>query len=171
MKVAILTVSDRSARQERPDASGPALRERMERGGHAVVHTAVLPDEQPQIESQLREWADSHAADLILTTGGTGVAARDRTPEATLAVCERIVPGIAEVMRQAGQSKTPHAMLSRGVAGIRGRALIVNLPGNPRAAVECLEAVLPALPHAVELLSGSADAERGHRKPPGAIAI
>lgn len=171
MKVAILTVSDRAARQERPDASGPALRERIERAGHQVVQMAVLPDEGPQIEARLREWADGNAAELILTTGGTGVAARDRTPEATLAVCERTVPGIAEVMRQAGLSNTPHSMLSRGVAGIRGRTLIVNLPGSPRAAVESLEAVLPALPHAVELLSGSADGERGHRRPPGAIAI
>jgi molybdenum cofactor synthesis domain-containing protein len=167
MRVAILTVSDRSARGERPDASGPVLHERLTRAGHSVAQAAIVPDEQPLIERQLRAWADDGAADLILTTGGTGVAPRDRTPEATTAVCERLVPGIAEVMRQAGLSKTPHAMLSRGVAGVRRAALIVNLPGSPRAAVESLEAVLPALPHAVELLTGSADAERGHRRPPG----
>ena len=171
MRIAVLTVSDRAARQERPDTSGPAVRERVERAGHCVAQMAVLPDEPQQIEALLREWADSGESDVILTTGGTGIAVRDRTPEATLAVCERIVPGIAEVMRQAGLAKTPHSMLSRGVAGVRGRTLIINLPGSPRAAVECFEAVLPALPHAVDLLSGSADAEAGHRPPRGAVAV
>ncbi len=168
MRVAILTVSDRSARGERTDASGPALRERLTRAGHDVAHTAIVPDERSLVEQQLCAWADEGAADLILTTGGTGVAPRDRTPEATAAVCERSVPGIAEVIRQAGLSKTPHAMLSRGVAGVRGATLIVNLPGSPRGAVESLEAVLAALPHAVELLTGSAGAEDGHRRIPGA---
>jgi molybdopterin adenylyltransferase len=168
VRVAILTVSDRSARGERTDASGPALRERLTRAGHDVAHTAIVPDERSLVEQQLCAWADEGAADLILTTGGTGVAPRDRTPEATAAVCERSVPGIAEVIRQAGLSKTPHAMLSRGVAGVRGATLIVNLPGSPRGAVESLEAVLAALPHAVELLTGSAGAEDGHRRIPGA---
>jgi molybdopterin adenylyltransferase len=171
VRIAVLTVSDRAAHGERPDASGPAVRERLERAGHRVAQTAVLPDQPPQIEAQLRDWADGGTVDVILTTGGTGIAARDRTPEATLAVCERTVPGIGEVMRQAGLAKTPHSMLSRGVAGVRGQTLIINLPGSPRAAVECLEAVLPALPHAVELLSGSPEAEKGHRKPPGQVAI
>jgi molybdopterin adenylyltransferase len=171
VRIAVLTVSDRAAHGERPDASGPAVRERLERAGHRVAQTAVLPDQPPQIEAQLRDWADGGTVDVILTTGGTGIAARDRTPEATLAVCERTVPGIGEVMRQAGLAKTPHSMLSRGVAGMRGQTLIINLPGSPRAAVECLEAVLPALPHAVELLSGSPEAEKGHRKPPGQVAI
>lgn len=171
MRIAVLTISDRAARGERPDASGPALQERVERAGQRVVCAAVLPDEPSRIEAQLKEWADGGGVDVILTTGGTGIAPRDRTPEATLSVCERTVPGIAEVMRQAGLAKTPHSMLSRGVAGVRGRTLIVNLPGSPRAAVECLEAVLSALPHAVDLLSGSPDAEAGHRRPPGAVAV
>jgi molybdopterin adenylyltransferase len=171
MRVAVLTVSDRVARGERRDISGPALRERLEQALHRVVEMALVPDEPPEIEAVLRRWADAGDVDLVLTTGGTGIAPRDRTPEATLEVCERTVPGIAEVMRHAGLSKTPHSMLSRGVAGVRGQTLIVNLPGSPRAAVECLESILPALPHAVELLSGSPDAEAGHRRPPGAVAV
>jgi molybdopterin adenylyltransferase len=164
MRVAVLTVSDRAARRERPDASGPAVRERLERAAYRVVEMAVVPDEVPEIETVLRRWADGGEIDVVLTTGGTGIAERDRTPEATLAVCDRTVPGIGEAMRHAGLAKTPHAMLSRGVAGVRGQTLIVNLPGSPRAAVESLEAVLPALPHSVELLSGSPDAETGHRR-------
>jgi molybdopterin adenylyltransferase len=171
MRIAVLTISDRAARQERPDASGPALRERLDRAAQRVVQIALVPDEPARIEAQLKQWADGGEVDVILTTGGTGIAPRDRTPEATLAVCERTVPGIAEVMRHSGLAKTPHSMLSRGVAGVRGQTLIINLPGSPRAAVECLEAVLPALPHAVEMLSGSPDAEKGHRKPPGQVAI
>lgn len=171
MRIALLTVSDRAARGERPDASGPALRACLERAGEQTVQMALVPDEPEQIEARLKEWADGGQVDLILTTGGTGLADRDRTPEATRAVCERLVPGIAEVMRQAGLSKTPHAMLSRALAGVRGKTLIVNLPGSPRAAVESLEAILPALPHAVEVLSGSPTAEAWHRHPHGGVAV
>jgi molybdenum cofactor synthesis domain-containing protein len=167
MRVGVLTVSDRSARGERPDTSGSALRKRLEHAGHVVSITAILPDEPAEIEALLKAWADGGTADVILTTGGTGLGERDRTPEATVAACERLVPGIAEVVRLAGTAKTPHAMLSRGVAGVRGRVLVVNLPGSPRGAVESLEAVLPALPHAVDILTGAEGAERGHRPEPG----
>lgn len=122
----------------------------------------MVPDERGEIGAALREWADAGVADLILTTGGTGFAPRDVTPEATLEVIDRLAPGLAETMRAAGGRATPHAMLSRAVAGMRGRTLIVNLPGSPRAAQESLEVILPALPHALDLLAGDAG-DAGHQ--------
>jgi molybdenum cofactor synthesis domain-containing protein len=129
-----------------------------------VVETAILPDEAAQISGQLSEWADRAAADLILTTGGTGFAPRDVTPEATLAIIERAAPGLAEAMRLESLKVTPHAMLSRAVAGIRKRCIIINLPGSPKGALENLNTVLPVLPHAVELLQDDPHAEAGHGK-------
>ena len=126
----------------------------MKAAGYAVVKTAIVPDEQGQIESALRELADSGQVQLLVTTGGTGFAPRDVTPEATLAVCQRMAPGIPEAMRYASMQVTSRAMLSRAQAGIRGGTLIVNLPGSPKAARENLEAVLPALAHGLEMLSG-----------------
>ncbi len=164
MRVGILTVSDRSARGDREDLSGPALaRAVSERlAGAVVAQTAIVPDERGEIAATLRQWADEFGLELILTTGGTGVAPRDVTPEATLAVVERLTPGLAEAMRAESLRVTPHAMLSRGVAGIRGRTLIVNLPGSPKGAVENLLTILSVLPHAVELLQEDPDAERHH---------
>lgn len=151
---AVLTVSDRSFREERPDEGGPLVAELLREAGYAVVKTAVVPDEQSQIETALREIADTGEVQLLVTTGGTGFAPRDVTPEATLAVCQRMVPGIPEAMRYAPLRLTPRAMLSRAQAGIRGGTLILNLPGSPRAAKENLEAVLPVLEHGLELLTG-----------------
>ncbi len=128
-----------------------------------VTESAVLPDEQTEIETALRRWADGDTVDVILTTGGTGFGERDRTPEATLAVCDRMAPGLGEAMRAAGARRTPHAILSRAVAGIRGNVLIVNLPGSPRGALENLDVLHPVLSHAVELLRGDPNAEAGHR--------
>lgn len=162
LRVAILTVSDRSARGEREDRSGPALVEAVTARGWQVVRTAVLPDDLTRLRDTLAAWADEGVCDVLLTTGGTGFAPRDVTPEATLAVVERLAPGLAEAMRAASLRITPHAMLSRAVAGIRGRTLIVNLPGSPKAAVENLEVIAPVLPHAVQLLSEAPDAEAGH---------
>jgi molybdopterin adenylyltransferase len=166
MKFGILTISDRSARGARPDASGPAIRQVIERQGWQVSQVLIVADEQAKIEQQLIDWADAGDLDVILTCGGTGFAPRDRTPEATQAVIERAAPGLAEAMRRASLAKTPHAMLSRAVAGIRGRTLMINLPGSPKAAVENLEVVLAVLPHAVELLQDAPQAEAGHRLPP-----
>lgn len=154
MKIAILTLSDRSARGERADASAPALADWLAQRGYGVVQTEIIPDDAPTIVAKLTEWADSGRFDLILTTGGTGVAPRDVTPEATLQVLQRVVPGIGEVMRARSLQKTPHAMLSRAVAGIRGTSLIINLPGSPKGAVECLEAVWEAVPHGVAKIQG-----------------
>lgn len=154
LQAAVLTVSDRSFRGERPDEGGPLVAGILVEAGYAVVKTAIVPDEQGQIESALREIADSGQVQLLVTTGGTGFAPRDVTPEATLAVCQRMAPGIPEAMRYASMQVTSRAMLSRAQAGIRGGTLIVNLPGSPKAARENLEAVLPALAHGLEMLSG-----------------
>jgi molybdenum cofactor synthesis domain-containing protein len=134
----------------------------LEEQGWTITLEEVLPDEAVQLRSVLSAWADSGKVDLVLTTGGTGLAARDVTPEATLAVIERQVPGIAEAVRAAGLQKTPHAMLSRSLAGVRGRTLIVNLPGSPRGAVESLAVILPALAHAVQLLRDDPGSEASH---------
>lgn len=153
-QAAVLTVSDRSSKGERPDTAGPLVARLLEEAGYEVVRTAVVPDEQSQIEDFLKDTADRRLAQLLVTTGGTGFAPRDVTPEATLAVCERMTPGIPEAMRYASMRVTARAMLSRAQAGIRGGTLIINLPGSPKAARENLEAVLPALEHGLEMLAG-----------------
>jgi molybdopterin adenylyltransferase len=153
--VGILTISDRSYRGERGDLSGPLLREMaVERLGAEVALESVVPDEVEIIKDTLIAWSDEVGLDLILTTGGTGFAPRDVTPEATREVIERDAPGLAETMRAKGFEITPHAILSRAVAGIRGRTIIINLPGSPKAVREDLEAILPAIPHGIELLKG-----------------
>ncbi len=154
IRIAIVTISDRSARGEREDASGPALAAEVETWGGAVTAREIIPDERRQIQELLTRLADGGETDVILTTGGTGIAERDVTPEATLAVLERRVPGMAEAMRAWSLTVTPYAMLSRAEAGVRGRCLIVNLPGSPKAAVECFRVIAPALNHTVELLQG-----------------
>ncbi|MBC8333382.1 MAG: MogA/MoaB family molybdenum cofactor biosynthesis protein [Anaerolineae bacterium] len=162
LRVGILTVSDRSARGQRPDASGPALKEKIISLGWLVSEMGLVPDDLAAIQAVLAKWADGFALDVILTTGGTGFAPRDITPEATQAVIERPAPGLVEAMRAASLQITPHAMLSRGAAGIRGRTLIVNLPGSPRAALENLDVILPVLPHAIQLLREDEAAEASH---------
>jgi len=171
VRVGVLTISDRSARGEREDRSGPALSATMESKGWEVTEAAVVPDEPALISQRLQQWADSGLVDLILTTGSTGFSSRDVAPEATLAVVDRLAPGLVEAMRARGAQHTPHAMLSRAVAGIRGDVLIVNLPGNPSAAQESLQVILPALPHAVELLRGVPGSEQRHRHPPAPTTI
>lgn len=154
-RVGILTVSDKGHAGERYDTSGPELARLLDPGRFEVKHFRIVPDDQEAIVAALVAWSDEEKLDLILTTGGTGFTPRDITPEATLAVAERLAPGLPEAMRAAGLAKTPHAMLSRGVAVLRGSTLIINLPGSPKGARESLEAVLPALPHALEKLKGS----------------
>lgn len=162
---AVVTVSDRSFRGERPDGSGPVVRDLLEQAGYQVVRMDIVPDEQREIEGLLVSLADREDIALVVTTGGTGFAPRDVTPEATAAVCRRMTPGIPEAMRQASLAITPRAMLSRAAAGIRGRTLIVNLPGSPKAAKENLEAVLPALDHGLAMLRGGPADCAGTGKP------
>lgn len=162
LRVGILTISDRASLGSREDLSGPAIKELVEEQKWHVAKSDVIPDDLETIKNTLINWADQHQLNLILTTGGTGFSPRDITPEATLAVIHRSAPGIAEAMRANSLRITPHAMLSRSVAGIRGHVLIVNLPGSPKAAIENLRFILPVLPHAVELLQESPSAEEGH---------
>ena len=152
MTAAVLTVSDSSARGHRADLSGPTVKAALERRKFQVIAVDVVADEQAAIQEALLEMASR--AQLVVTTGGTGIAERDVTPEATRAVCSRLVEGVAERMRAVGTQTTPLAALSRGVCGICGRALVLNLPGSPQAATESLTAVLDLLPHALELLAG-----------------
>jgi molybdenum cofactor synthesis domain-containing protein len=160
MKIGILTVSDKGWRGEREDRSGPAVRQMMEAAGAEVVRTRIVPDEPELIRAALVEWSDE-GLDVVLTTGGTGFSPRDWTPEATRSVIEREAPGLAEAMRQAGMAKTPRAMLSRAVAGLRKSTLIINLPGSEKGVRESLEAIIETLPHGVEILKGEAG-ECGH---------
>ncbi len=162
IRFGILTLSDRSSRGERADSSGPALAHLIQAENCSVAKQALLPDEESAIRKILIEWCDSGDVDVILTTGGTGFAPRDVTPEATRAVIEREAPGLAEAMRATSLKITPHAMLSRVVAGIRKRTLIVNLPGSPKGAVENLQVIVPVLSHAVQLLREDPDSEKIH---------
>jgi molybdenum cofactor synthesis domain-containing protein len=152
LRLAIITLSDRAAAGERNDESGSIIRQMAASLNPLIIFQKVLPDDRDQLTAALKHLADDEKADVILTTGGTGLSARDVTPEATLAVIQRRVPGIEEAMRAAGIAQTPYAMLSRAVAGVRGQALIVNLPGNPKGVRENLAVILPVLPHAVKLL-------------------
>lgn len=164
IRFGILTVSDRSSRGERADLSGPALSDFVRARGWSALLADVVPDSREQIASTLTIWCTRGDLDVVLTTGGTGFAPRDVTPEATRDVLEREAPGLAEAIRAESLKVTPHAMLSRGLAGIRGRTIIVNLPGSPKGAVESLQVVAGVLEHAVQLLRDDKDAEAGHGK-------
>ena len=164
MTAAVVTVSDSAYRGERADKSGPAVRARLERLGFTVAPIVIVPDERPQIADQLSDLADSGHYAAIFTTGGTGVAMRDITPEATRDVIDREIPGVGETMRTAGLAQTPLSPLSRATAGTRGRVLIVNLPGSPKGAVESLDAIAGLVPHMLQLLSGNT--EHDSQRPP-----
>ena len=155
MRAAILTISDRCSRGEAEDRAGPAVGEELGAAGVEVVEIAVTSDDRERIQAELLRLSDDVGVDVVFTSGGTGLGPRDVTPEATEAVLDRRAPGIAEAMRVRSLDRTPAAMLSRGTAGLRARTLIVNLPGSPRGARECLAVVLPVLAHAVEMIAGS----------------
>ncbi|HNU86093.1 MAG TPA: MogA/MoaB family molybdenum cofactor biosynthesis protein [Syntrophales bacterium] len=154
IRAGILTLSDKGSRGEREDLSGPEASRMLREAGIETVHAEVVPDEAERIAAKLVEFADARRLDLVVTTGGTGVSPRDVTPDATLKVIDREIPGMAEAMRRESMLKTPHAMISRAVAGIRGQTLIVNLPGSPKGVRENLAVILPALTHAIEKIKG-----------------
>jgi molybdenum cofactor synthesis domain-containing protein len=162
MKVGILTISDRSADGSREDLSGPALSRAVQEAGWEVSQTGIVPDDYQQIVSILTNWSDDELCKVLLTTGGTGFSPRDITPEATREVIDRDAPGLAEAMRSGSMKITPHAMLSRAVAGIRHKTIILNLPGSPKGALENFRLIAPVLVHAVQLLEGDQNAEKGH---------
>ena len=155
MRVAVITISDTVSQKTRTDASGPAVSARCRELGWNIVSETVIPDDPAFIRDRLTTLAGGGEVDLILTTGGTGIGPRDSTPEATTQACEKLVPGIPEVMREYGRKKNPHAILSRAVAGVLGATLIVNLPGSPKGATESLDAVAELLPHAMDVLRGA----------------
>ena len=166
MRVAIITSSDSGYAGEREDKSGPVIAEMVTAAGYTVVSQEILPDDYEMLTKRMAEICDSHGAELILTTGGTGFSVRDIMPEATAAVCERMVPGIPEAMRAYSMQFTPRAMLSRAASGIRKRTLIVNMPGSPKAVRESLEFILPSLGHGLEILTGEAtNCARALQKP------
>ncbi len=154
IQAGVLTLSDKGSRGEREDLSGPEAARMLREAGIETVHAEVVPDEAEIISAKLVEFADVRGLDLVVTTGGTGVSPRDVTPDATLKVIDREIPGMAEAMRRESMLKTPHAMISRAVAGIRGQTLIVNLPGSPKGVRENLAVILPALKHAIEKIKG-----------------
>jgi len=155
LKIGIITASDKGAKGEREDLSAAVIREEVRDLGEVIAY-AIVPDEKELLQAKMIEFADQRQVDLLFTTGGTGFAPRDVTPEATMAVIDRFVPGLGEAMRLESLKVTPQAMLSRGVAGIRNRTLIINLPGSPKAVRECLQAIKPALPHGMDILLGKA---------------
>lgn len=156
IKTAILTMSDKGSRGERADGTGPAIRKELEDKVYSIEYYKMIPDEKLEIEKELIYLCDEVKVDLILTNGGTGFSQRDVTPEATSNIIEKYVPGIGEAMRMKSLQITPKAMLSRGIAGIRGKTLIINLPGSPKGAVENLQFIIPAIPHGIEILKGEA---------------
>ena len=162
MRFGVMTISDRSYRGERPDLSGPVLINLITISGNIVEKSTIVPDELELIQNKLVEWADSGIMDVILTTGGTGFAPRDITPEATRKIIDRFTPGLDEAMRFNSLKITPHAMLSRAISGIRKKTLIINLPGSPKAASENFQFISPALEHAINLLRDDPMAEKGH---------
>jgi len=165
LRFAILTISDRSAKGNRDDLSGPALEKAVQNAGWSVALTGLVPDEIESITDILKSWADSGEYQVILTSGGTGFSPRDVTPEATRQVIERPAPGLAEAMRAGSLQITPHAMLSRAEAGIRKKTLIVNLPGSPKGALENFRIIAPVLTHAIQLLEDDSQAEGSHQRP------
>lgn len=163
IQAAVLTISDSVYSGQRADVSGPTVRQRLEQLGWSVCALEVLPDQQELIAQRLATLADSGQISAIFTTGGTGVARRDVTPEATRAIVEREIPGLSELMRAKGRESTPLAALSRGIAGTRGRVLVVNLPGSPRGAAESLDAIVDVVPHVLELLRGQTEHAAGSK--------